>query len=219
MRLRLIVLAALAVVMAGCGSSESSSSSTPTAAASNEAATTAASEPATTASASSAPKPGELTGWGATDAAWNNAHTEDSQFASGSVYNENPALQEINGHPGAEYTAVIHQNGHVLNYYYNFQSKSISEAKADVLSSQFPTETRIVWFADKGSCADMLVQSDALRKALSGKTIGDNKGTALVEFGSGESGAESYDESAVTNALIMLPAGANPSGPSTAPGC
>ncbi len=219
MRRRLIALAVLGIALAGCGSSESSSSSTPTPAASNGAATPAASEPATTASAPSAPKPGELTGWGAADAAWNSAHTEDSQFSSGSVYNENPALQEINGHPGAEYTAVIHQNGHVLNYYYNFQSKSISEAKAEVLSSQFPTATQIVWFADKGSCADMLVQSDALRRALSGKTIGDNEGTALVEFGSGESGAESYDESAVTNALIMLPAGANPSGPSTAPGC
>jgi hypothetical protein len=218
MHCRLIALAALAVVLAGCGSSESSSSSTPAAAARNEPATTA-SEPATTASAPSEPKPGELTGWGATDAAWNSAHTEDSQFSSGSVYNQNPSLQEINGHTGAEYTAVIHQDGHVLNYYYTFQNKSISEAKADVLSSQFPTETHIVWFADKGSCADMLVQSDALRKALSVKTIGDNEGTALVEFGSGESGAESYDESTVTNALIMLPAGANPSGSSTAPGC
>jgi hypothetical protein len=219
MHCRLIALAGLAIALAGCGSSESSSSSTPTAAASNESATTAASEQPTTAGASSEPKPGELTGWGATDAAWNSAHMEDSQFSSGSVYNQNPSLQEINGHTGAEYTAVIHQDGHVLNYYYNFQSKSISEAKAEVLSSQFPTETHIVWFTDKGSCADMLVQSDALRKALSGKTIGDNEGTALVEFGSGESGAESYDESAVTNALIMLPAGANPSGPSTALGC
>ncbi|HSZ06663.1 MAG TPA: hypothetical protein VK778_15860 [Solirubrobacteraceae bacterium] len=219
MHCRLIALAGLAIALAGCGSSESSSSSTPTAAVSNESATTAASEQPTTASASSEPKPGELTGWGATDAAWNSAHMEDSQFSSGSVYNQNPSLQEINGHTGAEYTAVIHQDGHVLNYYYNFQSKSISEAKAEVLSSQFPTETHIVWFTDKGSCADMLVQSDTLRKALSGKTIGDNEGTALVEFGSGESGAESYDESAVTNALIMLPAGANPSGPSTAPGC
>jgi hypothetical protein len=219
MHCRLIALAGLAVALAGCGSSELSSSSTPTAAASNEPATTAASEQPTTASASSEPKPRELTGWGATDAAWNSAHTEDSQFSSGSVYNQNPSLQEINGHPGAEYTAVIHQDGHVLNYYYNFQSKSISEAKAEVLSSQFPTETHIVWFADKGSCADLLVQSDALRKALSGKAIGDNEGTALVEFGSRESGAESYDEGAVTNALIMLPAGANPSGTSTAPGC
>jgi hypothetical protein len=171
MHCRLIALAGLAVALAGCGSSESSSSSTPAAAASNEPATITASEPATTASASSEPKPGEPTGWGATDTAWNSAHTEDSQFSSGSVYNENPSLQEINGHPGAEYTAVVHENDHVLNYYYNFQSKSISE------------------------------------------------GTALVEFGSGESGAESYDESAVTNALIMLPAGANPSGSSTAPGC
>jgi hypothetical protein len=218
MRRRLIALAALAVVITGCGSSESSSSPTPAVPASNEQTTSTESEPTTT-NAASAPKPGELTGWGAPDTAWNSAHTEDSQFSSGSVYNENPALKEINGHPGAEYTAVIHQNGHVLNYYYNFQSKSISEAKADVLSSQFPAETHIIWFANKGSCADMLVQSGALRKALSGKTIGDNEGTALVEFGSGESGAESYDGSTVTNALIMLPAGANPSGPSTAPGC
>jgi hypothetical protein len=212
-RRRTILVAALVVALAGCGSSESSPSST-----------TSSSAPlATTAEAaantSGGPKPGELTGWGATDAAWNITHAEDAQFAKGSVYNENPALQEINGHPGAEYTTVGHQDGHVLNYYYHFPSKSISEAKADVLRTQFPTDVRVVWFANKGPCADMLVQSDALRKALSGTPVGDNEGTALVEFGSGKTAGESYGASAVKNALILLSAEANPSGPSTAPGC
>jgi hypothetical protein len=220
MRTRLVLVCAVLVTLAGCGGAESSSSST---AVSSE---TVNSHPGpapagnTEVSTSSGPKSGELTGFGASDAAWNATHTEDTQFSPGSNYNVNTSLPEVGGHPGVEYQTVGHEDGRVLNYTYHFGSEPISQAKANVMSTQFPRDARIVWFSTKGTCAQMLVQSNLLREALSSKAIGDTEGTALVEFGTESSGGEeSYDASAVTNALMMLFGGANPSGPSTAPGC
>lgn len=141
-----------------------------------------------------------------------------SGFTPGSVYNENPALPEVDGKPGNEYRAVQHDSGRVLQYEYVFTPRSISDARTEVMR-QFPGDARIAWFTAKGTCAQMLVQSNVLRHEIARSDIGDKDGTALVEFGSEANGGESYDPSAVSYAILMLSAGATPAGASTAPGC
>jgi hypothetical protein len=63
----------------------------------------------------------------------------------------------------------------VLNYLMRFQATAIDDAKRQALA-EFPTDTTIVWFATKDTCAQMEVKSPSLGKALSDPTIGDAQG-------------------------------------------
>jgi hypothetical protein len=143
-----------------------------------------------------------VTGFGATTGDWNATHTPDSQFASGAVYNPDPSLSSINGHVGAAYTQVLHENGHVLQYQFNFHPMPIRQAKALVLQSQSPPDAKVLWFATKDSCAQMMVQSNLLGKELGGRSIGDGAGTSQVEFGSAD--GDSYSAGSVNDALFQL---------------
>jgi hypothetical protein len=139
-----------------------------------------------------------VTGFGATTAAWNRSHVADHKFAPGAAYNPNLAL------PGGDaYVAVLHEDGHVLNYDYHFTPRSISAAKTLVLRTEFPRDARVVWFIDKGSCAQMLVRSTTLARAIGKKPIGDKHGTALIEFSSGVA-EDTYNARSVNDALVGL---------------
>jgi hypothetical protein len=158
-------------------------------------------------------KPGGVTGFGATGASWNSAYTPDGQFAPGAVYDADPSLPSINGGTGAAYTQVLHQDGHVIGYYYAFQPVPVNQAKTLVLSSQFPPDARELWFVTKGTCAQMMVQSRTLGKALSAPSLGDKAGTAQVEF-SGD--GTTHNASSVDDALLQLLPNDGPGG---APAC
>lgn len=153
-----------------------------------------------------------VSGFGATTAAWNAAHTADPHYATGAAYNPDPALPAS---VGDDYAAVQHEEGRVLGYFYNFKNKPIAAARADVLRTQFPRDAKVAWFVTKRTCAQMMVTSATLGYALGSKTIGDPHGAALVEFSSGKAD-NSYSPGAVNQALFslteLLPA-------SKAPGC
>ncbi len=156
-----------------------------------------------------------LTGFGATTAAWNGAHTAVSGFAPGAVYNPDRSLPRVNGHEGADYAAVLHENGHVLDYEYRFTNRPIAAAKATVLRTEFPSDAKIAWFVVKRTCAQMLVTSKKVGQALGLKAIGDKAGAAFIEFSSGLNDY-SYDSRAVNDALLQI----NTLVPkSQAPGC
>jgi hypothetical protein len=144
-----------------------------------------------------------VTGFGATDAAWNGAHTEDHDFAPGAVYDADPSLPQVNGHEGAHYVGVIHGSGHVISYDYMFNNRSIANARSDVLRTQFPADAKVAWFAVRGTCAQMMVTSATLAKTLVSKAIGDTDGSAFVEFSSGAA-EDSYDPTAVNDATFLL---------------
>jgi hypothetical protein len=145
-----------------------------------------------------------VTGFGATNAAWNRTHTADHDFASGAVYNADTSLPRVNGHAGAHYTQVMHENGHVVGYDYHFANLPISVAKANVLRTQLPRDVKVVWFVTKGLCAQMMVRSRILGHALGSRDIGDKAGSAMVEFGSGSYGGSTYSARAVDDALFIL---------------
>jgi hypothetical protein len=96
-----------------------------------------------------------------------------------------------------------------------FANLPVSEVEGQVLSGEFPPDARKVWFAVKDSCAQMLVQSSILGKALGSKAAGDPAGTTLIEFSSGD-GDTSYDPEQVNDALFML---AGYTAQWAAPGC
>ena len=139
-----------------------------------------------------------ITGFGATTAAWNRAHTADPRFAPGAAYNPDPALRGED-----HYRGVLHQDGHVTLYDYAFTGRSIASARALVLRTEFPPDVRVVWFVAKGSCALMLVRSAALARAIGRGPIGDAKGTSLIGFSSGVA-ADTYNPRSVNLASLSL---------------
>lgn len=146
---------------------------------------------------------GGVTGFGATTAAWNRTHVQAPDSARGAAYDPDPSLPPVNGHTAARYYAVTHEDGHVLGYDYRFHPLAISRAKALVLR-EFPSDVRVVWFRTVGgSCAQMLIRSATVGRALGTKKIGDKKGVALVEFSSGAL-EDSYSARSVNDALFML---------------
>lgn len=190
---RVSVIVVVGVLAAGCGSQASSTSATVTA----------------PASASSSPSPAadSITGFGATDTAWNAHHTAatDSGLAPGCCYSPDPSLPQVNGHVGYRYFAVQHSNGRVLDYEMDLHpGTSSAEAKAEVLR-EFPPDATVLWFAVKASCAQMEIQSAALGKALAVPAIGDPAGEGSVELNTVHAdGTSSYDARNINELIVSL---------------
>lgn len=222
MRATAILICAATIAASGCGSSSTpaaspvtdTSPSSSSSAALPTAASTDSSPPTTPAAPSPAKKkhlagshpqsPGpKLTGYGATTAQWDAAHTAVPGFAPDAVYDADPSLPQVNGHEGTRYYAVLHESGRVLQYDMAFANLPISRVVSQIMSSEFPSDAHKLWFAVKDSCAQMVVQSATLAKALGTTEIGDAAGTVLVEFSSGAADT-SYDPGSVNDATFML---------------
>jgi hypothetical protein len=144
-----------------------------------------------------------ITGFGATNAAWNRTHVVDHTYAPGSAYNPDASLPKVNGRTADRYYAVSHESGRVLNYSYRFRPQPISRVKALVLR-EFPPDVHVVWFrAVRASCAQMLVRSATLGRALRTTQIGDPRGAALIEFSSGVA-EDHYSARSVNDSFLML---------------
>jgi hypothetical protein len=142
--LSLALAAALAIAACGGGSSGSRS--------------------AATTRAASVPKDA-ITGFGATNGAWDAHHTSDRKYAPGAVYNPDPSAPS-----GAQYDGVLHEAGRVLQYDLRFPNESITSAKAKV-AQELPPDAHRVAFSVKDTCAFELFRSAKLGRALA--TIGD----------------------------------------------
>jgi hypothetical protein len=137
----------------------------------------------------------DLTGFGATDEAWNEHHEEDPRFDSGSSYDPDPSLGD-SVRFNDRYYGVDHESGRVYGYSMRFPSQTgVREAKSVILASEFPRDAKIAWFKVKDSCAQMFVRSRKVARALHG-------GGALVEFSSGEAG-DYYESSNVSDAILI----------------
>jgi hypothetical protein len=197
----------LALVAVGCGSSGTSSSS-------SAGRTSAAESAKSTQSLQTAPQlptaasSSKGAGFGVTEAAWTAAHIPDNDFTTGSAYDRDPSLGQVEGHAAARYTDVSREGGRITGYTYHLASAPIAAAKRDVLASQFPPDARQVAFAVKPTCAAMIVQSATLRRLLSPVVGHPAEGTSVV-FRSGPEEI-SYDAGAVTSALLSPTASKNP---------
>jgi hypothetical protein len=146
-----------------------------------------------------------ITGFGATDADWNRAHTPDPDFASDSVYDPDPTLPTINGHTGAKYVTVTHQNGRVTVYTLNLHPRTTIDQAKGIALQEFPPDTHILWFTVKDACAEMEVQSAILAAALGAPPLGDPQGQAYVELDSAlPDGTATYNATNINEAILVL---------------
>jgi hypothetical protein len=140
----------------------------------------------------------ELTGFGATEAAWKAHHRADDRFTSGSAYDPDPSLARNGDQRNNDrYYDVQPFGGHITDYETRFPSGTgIAEAKQSVLASEFPQDARITSFKRRSSCAQMVVKS---------ATLG-TQGPAFVELSSG-AGGDQYDPTDVWTALLQESSG------------
>jgi hypothetical protein len=169
-----------------------------------------------------------ITGFGATKAAWNRTHRlwhGPPRFLGDAenVYNADPSLHLPAWRaPKAHYTVsfsrgrgpsrwTLSRTGvlRVLYYFYYFNPRPIAAAKADVLRTQFPPDTKVAWFAVKrklfpggsgSQCAAMIVTSKTIAKVLGPKYF-EADGSVLVYFYSDDPEGH-WDPKAVVSAGV-----------------
>lgn len=177
--------------LTGCGGTNSNTATTANAATST--ANSTASTPHPTAVSEG------LSGYGATDAAWNAHHQPDTRFAPGAAYDPDPSVARGDLRHDARYYGVVHggPGGRVNQYYMRFAPRTtVDEARRSVLASEFPPGTSVRDFKTLDSCAILVVHS--------GKFNGITpNGDASVEFWSGAAD-ETYDASNVWDAIVTF---------------
>lgn len=147
-----------------------------------------------------------LTGYGATIADWDSAHTPDPDFDAGSTYGADPSLPPVNGHTGAKYTAVQPLGGRVTDYYVNFLPISLAGAE-QIISAEFPSDMRILWTSHVDTCVQVEYASTLVHAATGNTQVGD----ALVEYGDIQpDGSSAPSPTTFNQALISDLPGAQP---------
>lgn len=176
-----------------------SSSAAPTTSAAAPVATTpvrTSTRPVSTTTRPAVPNPpaDTLTGYGATVAAWDRAHTADTNYAAGSAYDPDPSLPPANGRTADRYVAVQPLGGHVTDYMINFRATSLSGAES-VVAREFPADARVLWTQPLAGCTIVEYASATVHAALGNTDAGD----AQVVYASQQPGASTVDEATLTN--------------------
>lgn len=157
-----------------------------------------------------------LTDYGATVAVWDAHHVEDRRYALGAAYDPDPSLAVPNDPQHDDrYYAVDPLYGRVLVYEMRVPGEPVSMAQVDALR-ELPPDARRLWFATKGSCAQLAMQSRTLATVMANPGIGDREGIVVIEFGTDFATYEGYDPSRVT---VEMFAPWDAPTPSSGPGC
>lgn len=133
--------------------------------------TTAAPASATASTQLALPDDG-LTGFDATDQAWDAHHTQHPDYGNGYVYDPDPALPQVNGHTGATYTDVQHVGGRVVGYTVHLQPAPLAAA-IDRARHEFPADAQVAWQERLDRCVKVEFHSATLTRAAgaSGATV------------------------------------------------
>lgn len=154
------------------------------------------------ASPTPSPTPGvPVTEFGATDGVWNSHHTPVPGFTAGTAYDADPTLTDESGAAGARFVVVQHMYGHVMGYYMNLHQMTLDQAKT-VAVQEFPSDAKVLWFAEKNGCDQMEVQSDAVGQALATENF-DPQGEVLIEFDTQRSDAPPGLDPSDVNHLVI----------------
>jgi hypothetical protein len=184
------------VLLAGCGGSKSETTSTSSAVSPSK----PSESPQTSPRTQSSPATESATaGYGASEREWDAAHSAASDFPSGSAYDSDSSLPQVEGHAGARYTDVHREGGRIVSYVYHFPSAPIAAALRGVLSSELPADAHRLGFAIKPTCAVLLVESATLRRTLTAKVA--HAGRVAVQFNSGAE-ENSYSPRGVSAAAL-----------------
>lgn len=160
-----IFAASSAFVIAACGETASEPSATvpPATAPVSTSSPTAA---ASTDSPTVAPSAAGITGYGATVADWNSAHTQAPFCAPGGCYDPDPSLAQVNGHEGVRYFGVSTSNGRVLDYSMAFAHGTPQSIASATVMREFPSDVAVLWTTTKATCYQMEVTSATLGGVL-----------------------------------------------------
>lgn len=140
-----------------------------------------------------------LTGYGATDAAWNANHQSDTRFQPGSAYDPDPSVASGDLRYDSRYYGVVRggPGGRINQYYMRFAPRTtVDEAIRSVMASEFPMGTRTVRFQTLGSCAILVVQSSEFSNITP-------YAEASVKFWSGAA-SDTYDPRDVWDAIVTF---------------
>lgn len=140
-----------------------------------------------------------LSGYGATQAAWNASHTKDRSSVANTAYG--PIQHAGDGYTDT-YVSLLWTRGRALNYQMRFpDGTSILSAESQVMH-QFPGDAQILWSqANTSDQANACYQME-VRSAVLGQIL-DTDGDTFVEFQSvTANGNIGYYASNVTSALL-----------------
>jgi hypothetical protein len=161
-------------------------------------ATTPVSTFATTESTSTAELPAQgsgLTGFGATDGAWNASHTEASGFDPGSTYG---AIVPIPGDSRQhQWAGVDHSAGRIIGFTYSMPAETTEAAAKHDLAAQLPPDATTTSFTVQHDsagnvCAFWNLRSSTIAQVLGGAPFGDSAGDIGIELFTVSADASSY---------------------------
>lgn len=199
-----LTAAVVVLTLAGCSSSLDKPVAAPT-----------GQVPATTGTAISATSTAatdRLTGFGATQAAWDAHHTADPDKMASGVYNQDPALPKTkDGQPNNDYVGLTADNGRVDSYNLVFTARTTAAA-LDVVKAELPADAVL----GKPVVTTGLVDSKCLiltaTSATVGKALGGTSGSRVeVELQSWD--PTRLDQSAIMSAVLVT------ANKGDAPGC
>ena len=199
---RTLLLATVALALAGC----SSGSSKPAAAPAARVATTATPAPATAQTA------GGLTGFGASQQAWDAHHAADTDKAGAGVYNPDPTLPKTkDGQVNDDYVGVTADGGRVDSYNLVFTARptaaALTAVKAELPADAVLSKPVVTTGLVDSKCLILTATSTTVGKALGGT----NGSRIEVELQSWDPTA--LDQSAIMSAVLVTANKGN------APGC
>lgn len=218
------LIAAAVLLLAGCSSSASKPAAAPavqppttsggaTAITSQVPATTSAAHsttpPASTATTAAAK---DLTGFGATQGAWDAHHTADSGKTAAGFYNPDPALPKTtDGQINDDYSAVTADNGRVDAYFRAFTARPTAAAlqlvKAELPADAVLSKPVVTTGATGSKCLILTATSQAVGKVLGGA----NGSRVLVELQSWNPAV--LDQNSIMSAALVT------ANKGDAPGC
>lgn len=186
-------VAAAVLALAGC----SSSTSKPVA--HSPATTASAAAPATSLTAAASDG---LTGFGATQQAWDAHHTADADKMASGVYNPDPALPKTkDGQVNDEYSGVTADGGRVDSYFRAFTARSTDAALA-LVKAELPPDAVL----SKPVVTTGVVDSKCLILSATSPTLGKVLGGAngsRVEIELQSWTATELDQSAIAAAALV----------------
>lgn len=205
-RVAAAVIAGAGLLLTGC----SSSTSKPAAAPAGQ--TPPATSVAVPATSSVAAAPDGLTGFGATQQAWDAHHTADPDKTAAGVYNQDPALPKTkDGQVNDDYVGVTADGGRVDSYNLVFTARPVAAALAAV-KAELPADATLTKPVVTAGLVDSKCLILTATSATVGKALGGASGLRIeVELQSWDPTV--LDQSAIMSAVLVT------ANKGDAPGC
>lgn len=148
-----------------------------------------------------------LTGFGATEAEWDNHHNADTTKAPGSAFG--PIVTTSDGEQGDEYADVAYGGGRVTGYNLQLPDGTSLTAAEAIVAEQLPSDAKLTGtyhstFPDGGTCLYLNYTSSILKRLLAAPQIGDSQGIVGVELWTLTAAGDQFNSQDVNNGSLGL---------------